>query len=765
MHLWELGTVHGPGDYPRRMLARRPPWLPELLWVLATALAATAVTIVDLKLWDASMRIPISGAFNDATFFLASVKDVVEHGWFTHNPDLAAPFGQSNLDFAASFGDTGHYAIIRVIALFVHDPVVVFNGFYLLCFPLTAVTAFLVVRDLGAARMPALVAGVLFAFLPYHLLRHQNHLFLAAYYSVPLGVWLVVALAEGRTLIDRHDRRRTAITLLACVVVASASNYYAVFAVLALLLVVPVAALAQRSRAMLVQGVHVLAAIGLVFGACHAPPVIYAAEHGRNTEIAERSPAESEDFGLKLTQMVLPRPDHRIGALARRGASYEARTPLVAEGFSPSLGIVATIGLLGAVIVLLSTGLGNAALSLRRRRMSIAGAVALVCFLVGTVSGISALIAFELTPQVRGWNRISLLIAFASLLVVALALTAFGERLRTRGRPAWVLGLVALAIGAFGVYDQTSIHDVPAYAAIAAGWNNDAAFVHGMQDRLPAGTRVLQLPYIPYPENGPVQGMLDYDLFKGYLHSDRLRWSYGATKGRPEDWLDDASALAPQELALVAPTAGFGAIYVDRAGFADRGAAVDAALTKLLGAGPAEVSGDARLEYYDLRPLGARLAAKTTASERDALRDALVKPVELAYGPGFSFQESAAGAPFRWAAADASLKLDNPLAHPRRVRLTASFAGGGPQPSTVTVTLPDGSRRVLTTTDKGTNVDLRFILAPGGGTLRLHTVGPAAPNAPNNIRDQHLRVIDPRLRDQQLAQTLLARLTADANAG
>ncbi len=284
------------------------------------------------------MHVPISGAFNDATFFLASVKDVVEHGWFTHNPDLAAPLGQSNLDFAASFGDTGHYALIRVIAVFLHDPVVVFNAFYLLCFPLTAVTAYLVLRDLGSARMPALVMGVLFAFLPYHLLRHQNHLFLAAYYAVPLGVWLTVALAEGRTLIDRHDKRRTAITLLACVVVASASNYYAVFAVLALLLVVPVAALAQRSRQMAVQGALVLAAIGIVFALCHAPPVIYAAEHGRNDAIAERSPQESEDFGLKLTQMVLPRPDHRIAALARRGQAYEVRTRIAGEGFSPSLG-------------------------------------------------------------------------------------------------------------------------------------------------------------------------------------------------------------------------------------------------------------------------------------------------------------------------------------------------------------------------------------------------------------------------------------------
>jgi phosphoglycerol transferase len=269
---------------------------------------------------------------------------------------------------------------------------------------------------------------------------------------------------------------------------------------------------------------------------------------------------------------------------------------------------------------------------------------------------------------------------------------------------------------------------------------------------------------VPYPENGVVNAMLDYDLFKGYLHSSKLRWSYAATKGRPEDWQDDAQSLAPDELALVATTAGFGAVYVDRAGYVDHGAAIDAALTKLTGAGPAAVSIDTRLAWYDLRPLAARLAAKTTLSERHVLRDALVKPVELTHGKGFSFQESAAGLPFRWAAVDAQLDFDNPLDHPRRVRLSAPIATPGPAESTVTLALPDGRRRTVRTKNHAATIDVSFVVAPGRSSVRLHTDGPAAPLDPNNVRDQHLQLIDPRLRDQQLAPGLLGRLIADAGA-
>jgi hypothetical protein len=745
------------------MLARRPPWLPELLWVIGTALTTTLVLVVDLRLWHASLHVPIEPAINDTNYFLAAVKGVVQHGWFWHNPDLAAPFGQTNFDFAADFGDSGHYVIVRILALFLDDPIAVFNAFFLLCFPLTAVAAFLVMRDLGAARLPALVAAVLFAFLPYHLLRGENHIFLAAYYGVPLGIWLVVCLAEGRTLIGRGSWRRTALVLLACAVVGSASNYYAVFAALALLFVVPLAALARRSWPMIVQGALVLAAIGVVFAACHAPPVLYAGKHGRNTAIAERQPQESEQFGLKLTQMVMPRPDHRLQAFARRAKAYEARTTLVAEGFSPSLGTLATLGLLIALVTLLTVGLANAAVSLRRQRVAIAGAVALACFLIGTTSGISALISFWLTPQVRGWNRISLLIAFASLLAVALALTALGERWRARGRATWLFAPVVLAIGIVGVLDQTSAHDVPAYAANKAAWSNDGALVRTIDDRLPAGARVLQLPYVPYPENGLVNGMLDYDLFKGYLHSADLRWSYAATKGRPADWQDDAASLEPGELALLATTAGFDAVYIDRAGYVDHGAVVEAALKRVTGAGPVAQSPDGRLAWFDLRPLAQRLAAKTTLSERHALRDALVEPVELDHGDGFSFQESAAGLPFRWAAADAQLQFANPLDHPRRVRLTASLAGPGPAPSAVTLTFPDGRRRVVPVPKEGAPLDVRFAVPPGDSVVQVHTDGPAAPIDPKDVRDQHLRFIDPKLRDQQLSVALLRRLSADAN--
>lgn len=120
------------------------------------------------------------------------------------------------------------------------------NVFFLLTFPLAALTAFLVMRRLGISAGAALVCASLYALLPYHFLRGETHLFLSAYYSVPLAAYLILAVLSGEPLFARRGgtrawllalaSRRTLTTLTICVVVASASGsfYYAGFAVLLL---------------------------------------------------------------------------------------------------------------------------------------------------------------------------------------------------------------------------------------------------------------------------------------------------------------------------------------------------------------------------------------------------------------------------------------------------------------------------------------------------------------------------------------------------
>ena len=362
----------------------------------------------------------------------------------------------------------------------------------------------------------------------------------------------------------------------------------------------------------------------------------------------------------------------------------------------------------------------------------------------------------------RAWNRLSLVIAFAALLVLALLLTALADRLRARGRPAWIAVAVAALVGVLGVLDQTTPRDAPAYATIAAAWQVDDTFAQQMQDRFPTGTKVLQLPYMAYPENGTVVGVGDYDHFQGYLHSKGLRWTYGAVRGRPSDWHAQHQLIPPEQLATAAAAAGFGAIYLDRAGYADRGAAIAGTLDTLTGPGNSGLSSDGRLQFFDLRPVAARLAERTTPAERGLVHDALVYPVMLGFGTGVSYQELAGATPYRWAAADARLTLDNPRKGTRTVGFTAQLYGGGAAPSTVTFTLPDGSRRTETVDTTGKRVSFPLQLKHGRATLRLQTSGPAAPNPADNVRDLRVRIQEQRIEYAPLAPQRLKRYVAAA---
>ena len=128
----------------------------------------------------------------------------------------------------------------------VRDPIVALNLFYLLTFPLAALTAFLVLRRLGVGTPGAFAASVLFALLPYHFLRGEDHLFLAAYWAVPLGAFLVLSVLADTPLVTPLRSRRTLAILAACVIVGSAAVYYAAFTLVLLAVGAVVSAAARR---------------------------------------------------------------------------------------------------------------------------------------------------------------------------------------------------------------------------------------------------------------------------------------------------------------------------------------------------------------------------------------------------------------------------------------------------------------------------------------------------------------------------------------
>jgi hypothetical protein len=534
-----------------------------------------------LEVWNADLHRPFDYS-GDAAFTGAVVKNVVDEGALWENEELGAPRGQELYDFPVFAGDDAQLAIVRLLGLVVRDPIVALNLFFLLTFPLTAFTAMLVFTRLGLRLPGALVGSVLFALLPYHFLRGEDHLFLAAYWAVPLGCFVVLSVLADAPLVTPLRSRRTLAIVAACVVIGSAAVYYAAFTLVLLAVAAVLAALARRTARPLVTAGVLGAAIVAALVVNFAPAVVDRVREGSNPAV-ERFAFETEVFSLRPLQLVLPVPDHRLDFLGDLTERYEKQIGVTEASFA-ALGVVGAVGLLVLLVTLLVAAVrpGPPAGDPLLRYAAVS---ALVALLFGMTGGLAPVISYLISPQLHAWNRISVFIAFFALLAVALLVD------RMRGPLVWAVAAALVLVGAF---DQTTSAMTPRYAEVAREWNSDDAWVADVDSALPDDATILELPYVPFPSSPPVGRMVDYDHVRPYLHSDDLRWSYGAMKGRSEDLGDDIDDHVRE-----AKSFGYEAVMVDRFGYSDNGAAVESQLRAIAKRAPIE-SPDRRRVLYVL---------------------------------------------------------------------------------------------------------------------------------------------------------------------
>lgn len=625
-----------------------------------------------LKLWRADLRVPLH--YNgDALIHTMFIKGIVDNGWYWQNPQLGAPNGLEMYDVPAV--DNSAAVIMAVIGLFTKNPFLVLNIFYLLTYPLVTISALYGFLRFKLSYATALFGSLLYTFLPYHFLRGESHLFLSAYYFVPLAAMVVLWVASDQ-LTD--EKRRFGINLrnpkfilsvVVCILLGSNAIYYPFFACF-LLVIAGISAAVVRKRVRPLAPAVVLIAVTFVVLVINLTPTIaYAYKHG-DAGITDRSLAGPEIYSLKISQLLLPITGHRIGSFNAVKNLYNQNT-LVTESDASALGLIGSIGFLALLAQFL----------LRRHDAnSIVADLSILnlsAVLLATIGGFGSFFALFVSPAIRSYNRISVFIAFFSLLAVALGVEWFYEkRVRShRGRVAFYVLLSFITIAA--ILDQSSRSYVPQYQQINAEYANDENFVKVIEQSLLEGAMVFQLPYVPFPENPPVQKMVDYDHLRGYLHSQKLRWSYGTMKKRPGDvWLQQVGTLPVEQMVESLAFADFSGIYLDRNGYKDDEAAtMQTRLRDALQVEPV-VSQNGRLLFFKTTDYNARLRQKYSESEWQAKRDRTLHPLMLDWRGGFSGLENSPEKTWRWSSSEGELHINNLSQQARRVTLEMAFVSG-----------------------------------------------------------------------------------------
>jgi len=579
-------------------------------WIACSATVVLTIIVLAwvMKLWKADLSVPFTYS-GDGLYYSTVVKGMIDNGWYLHNDYVGMPGGLDLHDFPEH--DNVLYGLIKAVSLFTSGYAEALNIYFLLTFPLTALIALLVFRHFGFSYSASLLGSLLFTFLPYHFMRGEVHLPLSSYYLVPPMVMLVLWVfqekplfwkeAEGRRVLDAGAD--SLLALVICLLVAS-NVYYAFFGCFFLL----VAGLATASR---VKAVRPLATAGVLivvvvlgFVINLLPHFVYNLQHGKNPKALVRKYGAPEKFGLKISQLLFPVTGHRVPFLQKAKDLYNENVQYVNENDFATLGIVGGIGFLLLVAWIYIGGFfqrgppGEPGIAGLLRALSLLN---LSAVMLSATGGFAIFIGLLVTPKIRGYNRISVYIAFFSFFAVVALLDKVRRRYAASGlsRAIFSAGLVLLL--GIGILDQTTEGFVPPYDALKKELSVRTTFVRSIESTLPDKAMVFQMPYIAFPESKPIHRMHDYDHFGGgYLVSKTLRWSYGAMKGRAtDDWQRTVSEKPLPEFLADLISTGFSGITVDTFGYADAGAELESRLAAALGVKPL-VSPDGRYLFFNL---------------------------------------------------------------------------------------------------------------------------------------------------------------------
>jgi phosphoglycerol transferase len=580
-----------------------------LIVYFLTILACSLIVVLSLGLWNADLRIPFYYTRGrDAFFLLSMCKAINETGWFTVNPRMDAPGIMTFYDYPC---DAGIFLRIKLINAIAHNPFITMNALYLMTFPLVVCTSLYSYRELGIQWPTAVAASLLFCFTPYHYWRGMHHLPFTGYEAIPLIALVALRVSAGdilffsdrnrshRSLSIQADRRPFEAILVA-VWISLSGIYFAYFGVLLLSIAGLIRAVRHWSRRALLDVVVLISLIVASLSIQLAPSQIYAFRHGRNQETLKRDVSDYYTYGLRLNNMVMPSAWHRMNNLAQWSPAYPWKDTN-GRGFldqneavgSTPLGLVGTFGL----AILLLAGISSPAwLDRRLPTLANTARITTALLLFALIGGGSEMVTAHITYSFRGINRISIIIECMCLLTIGLIVD---RALRTRKSSHVCVLLLAGTI--LALLDQIPSGIAPDYAQDRAAFRADESFVRSIEASVASGGKIFQLPVLWFPEFGGVGRMEDYNHLRGYLHSDRLCWSFGAAPGRSSyRWQLGIAALPPSKIVARLSDMGFEGIYINTFGYDDGARELIEELRRNLGTEPISGGAKGELRFFRL---------------------------------------------------------------------------------------------------------------------------------------------------------------------
>jgi hypothetical protein len=557
----------------------------------------------------------------------------------------------------------------------------------------SAIAFYACARWLRARWEWAFAGALLFAFTCQTFHRGLPHLFLVFSWTVPLALLACGLVAASRRL--RLINWMSGFCLLTAAAIG-VGNPYILFLFLQLLGWALIAQwLGPRRRENLIIGGLALAVAIAAFFIIESHVWLFTPDTAATSPLV-RNYGSTERYALKPLELFLPPATHRWEALAFFGNRYVRWSEWRGgEGFLTYLGLVGIAGFLWLGVSVLRA-------ILRRRRVPGIALPAGWILAFSSVGGITNLVAF-FTGLVlfRATNRFSIFLSAIVLMFIVSRLTRWFA-----GRSRYLSFAAAAMVAVVGLADQLPPPPgVEKQERIAKRIEADRELGRILETRLKPGAMVFQLPVMMFPEVAPAHQLGDYEHFRPYLSTHSLRFSYGSLKNRSRGrWQRDAETLPTAEFVQKLERYGFGALYFNRSGFADRGEKLLRELTEM-GRTDRVEGGQGEQVVIFLQP-----APKPEA------------PMARSFTFGHGWQSAQPGEA-RWAYGPAALSYYNPRAEPMCTNVRLVMSGVGERNLQISVNGTETFGRAIT--GERNELNLKLTLQPGFNRIDLQSREPA----------------------------------------
>ena len=529
--------------------------------------------------WRVPLEYGVEPELSDAKGVLSTIKAAMDGEFIPFLPkyvhQLGAPYvaNWNEVPIIEQFLFFGAGMLARVVGLFAAA-----NAAVLIAQMLAGAAFYTSCRMLRCAWQWAFAGALVFAFSRYAAARSLHHILQTYYWHVPLFLLVCKWMTTGSGLRFRTRRYYFAVAVAVITGVQDVylTNNFVQLAALACL----VQWFRHGWRAMIVPATVIAAAVLALFS-MDANVMVYHFLHGPNADVLARNFKWLEFYGLKITDLFIPPPDHRFPPLADLGASYFPQTLIPGE-IPPScyLGLLGIAALLWMVAEAFARVMRRPPRPLPMEVLQIGWTTA-----YSVVGGFNSILGILGVQLFRSTNRSSIVILGIVLLFAIQRLSVLSRN----WRPASLYG-IPFALALLALWDQLPPQTSDAAIARTAEIvDSDRAFTAKMEKRLPDGAMVFQIPVMQFPES-PAPGMNAYEHLRPSFYSEHLRFSFGSMKGRPrEQWQQALTGLSIPEVARALESYGFSAIYIDRRGFPDKGARI---IDELKAAGHNEIIED-----------------------------------------------------------------------------------------------------------------------------------------------------------------------------